>query len=690
MFPHDKLDWNLSRLDKRLHDGETEASVRLQFAAGCISKARFHGGGEALYHEALNAARRVLHHEPGQPEAVVLAALALVLLDRAEPAERYLEEARRTASEDPRLAMALGERALQRGELEEAAAAFERCVRLAGESWEAHLLLGRTLARLSRERESVPRRMEHAQYHLVRALQLGATQISASHHEHAAALYDLALLCLRTGRHGDAQRLFLRLVDFDDWRAEARYHLGRVASRMGKHKKAILYFRQHLEEAREERADVWARIGEAYLHEGDPVKAREACHRALALDAHDLEARWILGSALLEEGQPAEAVRALREILELAPDHHEAFAELVRLRTQDGDVRWLRQALRSETAVYDRLPTHAFRAQVSPQSRNKPQAVIDPRAATRGRIQVLLRGLGRVDPEVTTAALECLDLTTDEGLRFLLWESALDLLARRRAADLVTTLDHAGLRFGAAAGRDALALAHLLPEDALTRGLAISEDDLRKAAVDRHGPAADVTAHRQNIAAERQQARAWQSLLLLAIAGKKSPSARNLLVRWATDADPDLGTAARTGLAMAGDPDAVATLRQSLPDRQLEHLLKHATQAGTAHTGPEPATLFTDRDDLVCATCGRRGGQVGHMIAGKGVAVCNTCMSVVHERRAELTSRDPEVVCALTGATLLDAEAIYVFQGVPISSNAVDMSVGHDEREVIAAWLAAV
>lgn len=688
MFPHDKLDWNLSRLERRLQEGETDPATRLSFANACISKARFHGGSEALYHEALTQARRVLHHEPGQPEALVLAALALVLLDRAEPAERYLEEAQRTASEDPRLYLAIAARDVQRGALDGAVDALNTCCRLAPEAWESHLTLGRLLARLTRERPTVPRQMEHAQYHLVRALQLGA-----SAHETPPLLHELAILCLRTGKVADAQRLLHRLLDHDGWRAEARYHLGRVAAKMEKHKKAILYFRQHLEEAHEERAEVWARIGEAFLHENEPARAREACNRALALDAHDLEARWILASALLAEGQTAEAVRAFREILELAPDHHDAFAELVRLRTQESDVRWLRQALRSETAVYDRLPVNASR----PDNRRSRPIPIDPRAATRARVQVLLRGLGRIDADVSTAALECLDLTTDEGLRFLLWDSALELLARRRAARITDALDNPGQHFGAETGRDVLTLAHLLPEEQLLRGLAISEDDLRRAAVDRHGPAPDVTVHRQNIAAERQHARAWQAMLLLAIASKRTASARNLLVRWASDADADLSIAARTGLAMAGDPDAVRSLQGSLSDKQLEHLLRHATALAEPHPGPEPAQLLTDRDDLVCATCGRRGGQVSHMIHGRGVpggpagmSVCSVCMSTVHERRAELMSRDPEAVCALTGATLLDAEAIYVFQGIAISSACVDQSLGHDERETIAAWLAAL
>jgi tetratricopeptide (TPR) repeat protein len=685
MFPHDKLDWNLGRLEKRLQDGDNDVTVRLAFAAACISKARFHGGSEVLYNEALTHARRVLHVEPGNPEALVLAALAMVLLDRAEPAERYLEEAKKTAADDPRLHVALAARAVQLGSPRDAVTSLEAAVRLAPESWEGHLLLGRLLARRNPPGTPGPdggvqRQMERAQYHLVRALQLGPTP-----HEEPAALYDLSLLCLRTGRMADGQRLLQRLVDDDRYRGEARYHLGRVASRMGKHKKAILYYRQHLEESPEEGAEVWARIGACYLHESEPQKAREACNRALALDPGDIEARWILGAALLTEGEAGEAIRQFREILEIAPDHYDAFAELVRLRTHEVDLRWLRQAIRSEVAVYDRLPVQTSRLD----HRTGRAIPIDPRAATRARIQVLLRGLGRVDQEVTHTALECLDLTTDEGLRFVLWEGILEQLARQRSARVAEGLAAAGGQFSTALGRDVLTLAHLLSEEQLVAGLGVGEEDLRRAAVDRHGPATDVVAHRQDIAAERQQARAWQALLLLGIASKRTTAARNLLVRWASDADEELKIAARAGLAMTGDVDAIASFESLGAPRSLAPLLRRAAAIADHPSGPEPAVLVSDRDDLVCATCGRRGGQVGHMITGRGIAVCNICAASVHERRAELTSRDPDVACALTGASLLDAEAIYVYQGVAISSTCIDQSLGHEEREAIAAWLAA-
>lgn len=679
MFPHDKLDWTLSRLEKQLSDG-AETEDRLAFARACISKGRFHGGDESWFNEALTQTRRVLHKEPGQPDALVLAALALVLLDRVEPAQRYLDEALQTAADNPVLHMAIGEAALQDGRVDDAVRAFDAVVRLAPDAWEAHLLAGRLLARRSRDTNTPRRELEHAQYHLVRALQLGP-----SHEEQPALLHDLALLCLRTHRVADGQRLLQRLLDHDAWRPIARYHLGRVAARTDKHKKAILFFRQYVDEAADESADVWTRIGASYLHLGEPAHAREACNRALAIDEHDLQARWILGSALLSEGQADDAVRVFREILELAPDHEDAFTELVRLRTADGDIRWLRQALRSETAVYDRLESAAVRQD----PRTGRPITIDPRASTRARIDVLIRGLGRTDRDVTSTVLSCLDLTTDEGLRFRLWEGVLDLLAKRRAGEIGAQLQSPSRMYSAGAGRDVLTLAHLLSEAQLTDGLSVQEEDLRRAAVDRHGPSDDVVAHRRNIQLERDEARAWQSMLLLAIASQRTATARNLLVRWSSDADDELAVAARAGLAMLGDDDAAHQLRDLAAHHELDHLARRALAPHSTPAGPEPARLVSDRDDVICATCGRRGSQVSHLVSGHGVAVCSVCMANIAERREELRTRDPDVICALTGASLLDADAIYVYQGIPVSAACVDQSLGHDEREAIASYLAA-
>src|SRR5690606_2285336 len=174
---------------------------------------------------------------------------------------------------------------------------------------------------------------------------------------------------------------------------------------------------------------------------------------------------------------------------------------------------------------YDRLPP-------GPPASPKPGGgpALTAQEGVRARIEAVLRALATHDDAVGIV-LEAMDLTTDEALRFRLWEAALDHVASRRARRLEAALQGPGAAFSAEAGREALALASYLPEPALVRGLQIGEDDLRRAAVDRHGPAPDVTDHRRHVDHERREARAWQALLLLAIATRGNRSSRNLLVR---------------------------------------------------------------------------------------------------------------------------------------------------------------
>lgn len=684
MFPHDKLDWTISRLRER-RDAEGSTALRLALARACLSRSWFHGGKDDDLQAALNEARRVLREEPGLPDALVCASLALVLMDRPEVARRYLLDAESAGQTAALWHLTHGELHRRTGEAHRASADFAEAARLSADSWEPHLLLARVL--LSALPEDAPRReVERVQFHLVRALSLGAApEVTPD------LLLALARLCLRSDNIADAQRLLDQLLNHPTQAIEARYLLGCVAARSGRHKKAILYFHQYLQEAKTESAEVWTRIGRAYLNLSEAQGAREACQRALAIAPGDVEARWLLGSALVIEGHPEDAVRTLRELLELAPDHTQAFAELVRMRVNEADLRWLRQALRSETAVYDRLPPVAWRFE----PRSGREVPIDPRAATRKRIDALLRALGRIDPDVSLTVLSCLDLTTDEGLRFKLWDGVLDLLATARAASVSEELLKPGEAFSAELGRDVLTLASRLDETRLAQGLDVVDEDLRAAAVQRHPASNDVATLRRHIAHERQEARAWQALLLLALASHGTASARNLLVRWAADADPELSLAAQAGLALCGDADAVANTRKVALGRQLDHLVTWARARDERPTGVIPARLLTDRDDLVCATCGRRGGQVQHMAVGREgpnghVAICNVCTTAITERQTDLRSRDPSLACALTGATLLDTKAIYVYQGIAVSADVVDLSVGHDEREAVASFLSAI
>ena len=95
MFPHDKLDWSLSRLERHLDRNADDASTRIEYATAALSRGWFHGGGEVWLNKSLTQSRRVLQHDPSNVHAMVLAGLALVGMERLDAAVRYLDEALR-------------------------------------------------------------------------------------------------------------------------------------------------------------------------------------------------------------------------------------------------------------------------------------------------------------------------------------------------------------------------------------------------------------------------------------------------------------------------------------------------------------------------------------------------------------------------------------------------------------------
>lgn len=694
MFPHAKLDWTLKRLEKRLEEAPDDAVARGEYAAAALSKAWFHEGGEPWFNKALTQARRLLQQDPQSTSALIVAGIALLELHRIEPGERHLDEAFKLDPERADVRLAYGVLYDKKGDVRQAIREIENACRLAPEDWEPHFLLGRLLGEAAEQRGAPPRLAERAQFHVVNALQRDPAPAITP-----ALLHDLGVSCLRGGRLADAHKVFTRLLDHEKYKTKARYYLGLVLYQMGKYKNAIVYLRQHLDE-RPDASHVLTRIGMAYLHLGEIDKAREACNRALAIEPGDLQARWTLGCALLEEGQQDDAVRVFKEILADAPDHLSAFAELVRLRVQARDARWLAQALRAEVSVYDRLPMHAMRDATAPVSLAKSSPMRDrrrvstiaitPRATTRERIGVILRALSDIDAtEELGAVLQAMDLTTDEGLRFQLWEAALDQMSARRAQSAVERLKSPGSGYSAAAAREILTLASVIPEPLLTKGLQIGEEDLKRAAVDRHGPASDVGVHRGNIDRERQEARAWQALLLLAIATRQTRSGRNLLVRWASDADPELADAARAALVMLGDPNAAEALVDRARARGAESVVDQLLAEVSPREVRQAPRPVSDDEELHCTTCGRRAPDVDHMMASGEAVICDRCMGTIARERRELQTDDPACACALCAKTTVETRGVYVLRGTAVCADCVDHGLGLLEREAVDRYLAA-
>lgn len=671
MFPHQKLDWHTKKLEATVEGRPDDAQARADLARACVSSALFHDGGEAAANKALTHARRVLQGDPDAPDGLVVASLALVLLDRLDAAQKHVDRLLATAPDraDAQLATGL----LARAQRNHGAAirCLELACRLAPDAWEPHVLLGRLLWSVSEANGHPPRLVERSTFHLVRALRIGVATATDPR-----VRLDLAAACVQGGRLAEAHRMLTRLADNERVGLKALALLGVVDHRLGKHKNAVLSLRRHLEAAGDS-AEAWARMADAYLALGESVKAREAAQKALALDPGHVNARTRMALALIAEGREDDGVRDLKALLADVPDHVEAFEEIVRIRLRARDVRWLRGALRSEVSAHDRLPLSGLHD-------GRPTR---PRQATRSRVTVLLGGIREVDAEAVTTVVGVLDLTTDEGLRQTLWEAALDALCRDRAAVARSVLRSPGAGYSAAMGREIVAIANGLDTDVLQQGLHLEDADLGKAAVERHGPARDVRAHRSALDRERREARAWQALLLLAIGARRDPASRPLLQRWTTEADPDLADAARVALVLQGDDEAEAVLRRKARARGVEHLVGLMV-AGAAAAGErgQPRVL-TDAPERACAVCARRTPEVAHLVAGPSAAVCDRCLALLAAERRDLPE-PPEAPCRLCGALAVESRAVWSWRGTEVCHDCLDVSLGLGERDEIAAFLA--
>jgi putative PEP-CTERM system TPR-repeat lipoprotein len=73
------------------------------------------------------------------------------------------------------------------------------------------------------------------------------------------------------------------------------------------------------------RAALWVELGLAHLGKGDAGSAAEAFESALRIDPSDLAARVGLARIPLQDGDYAEAIRLADQVIELSPDHAEAW-----------------------------------------------------------------------------------------------------------------------------------------------------------------------------------------------------------------------------------------------------------------------------------------------------------------------------------------------------------------------------
>jgi predicted O-linked N-acetylglucosamine transferase (SPINDLY family) len=232
------------------------------------------------------------------------------------------------------------------GRLAEAVVSFRRAVELQPNYLDAQVNLGMALHRLSQWDEAVTcyRRtlqlnpgLPHVHNNLGGALQAqGHVAAAVDSYQRALRLHprlaeahnNLGNALKILGRPDDAVACYRRALELQPDYAEAHNNLGTILLARGPGSDAIACFRRALE-LKPDLADAHCNLGNA-LHAQGRLTEAEACHRrALALRPDLAEAHTNLANAMKDNGRALEAIAAYRRALQLKPDLVAAHSNLL-------------------------------------------------------------------------------------------------------------------------------------------------------------------------------------------------------------------------------------------------------------------------------------------------------------------------------------------------------------------------
>jgi len=139
--------------------------------------------------------------------------------------------------------------------------------------------------------------------------------------------FDTALQHHRSGRLGEAEKLYRQILAAEPNHSDALHHLGLIAQQVGRHDLALELVRRALI-LRPDDPLALANLGAILRSLGRPDETIASLRRAVALNPELFEVHNNLGVALTEKNQFDEAVGALRRAIEIRPDYATAHFNL--------------------------------------------------------------------------------------------------------------------------------------------------------------------------------------------------------------------------------------------------------------------------------------------------------------------------------------------------------------------------
>lgn len=279
---------NESRLRSAVDQNPGEASAILEALAK---------GYDASYRwpEAVSTLDRLLARSPDHVPALLLRSTIQQRLRQTEAAEKDFREAVKRAPNNASAHAGLANLLFNLGRTSEAIEHFETALRL--EPGDPMALLGLARAHLdAAQLDSAQRRLD---------------DVLAIKHDHADALVERGRLSLRRGKPGEAETLLARAVNAGPWRPDAhKLHLA-----------ALIELKRPDEASRRQ-----ARLAELQEEQAIAGRLKLRAHSA----TNDVKVRWELWLWSQRNGETAEGIAWLAEILRVDPRHRparQAFAE---------------------------------------------------------------------------------------------------------------------------------------------------------------------------------------------------------------------------------------------------------------------------------------------------------------------------------------------------------------------------
>lgn len=667
LFPHQRLDWMITHLQKKAKQSSGNISMLLNLMKSHLSKGLFHDGGEQSCTEALRQGQKILMEDPNNIDTFALMALASIGMGRYEHSLKYLQKVQKITGkgdaeqikDNVYIHIAYSSYYQTEHDIDRVLRHLQKAIELAPRAWETHLFLGRVYLALVEKKKLAhnepfstkeKRSATRALYHLIQAL-LSNTFLE----KEADFLRDIGLACLINQRYKEAERYFSRLRQRQKNDTPSRYYMGLVTFALEKYNNAAQHFRAFTQE-NPERLDVLVKQADCFYRLGDYAKVIQLASQCIFSQPENLDARLLLGKAQVELGNTVEAIRVFHEALSHQPEFLPAFAQIITIRRQNGEHAWLEAALCAEVEHYGAHSTNV----------NKDYSQL-----IRLRIGVILREMMVVGEDMLPTVLKAINYSQDENLRFALWEVACFMTELAKANQSALALQNVQQKFSIVLGEMLVSLSDHFSTKELTEALKITDADVKNAAVDRYPPAHDVKQHQKHEEVQRQISRAYKALVLLGISSHRSTTALRFLQECnsAIEKDNDLALVINIGLTLNGDIQATERLEKelkSIDKKRILNSIRKQLQQPKKSNGVQELISVTE----ACQICKKSGTQIHHFLQTQAGWICNLC---IEKSRQAMISKD-DASCVFCGNNFFHVGEIHSYLQKDICSDCYDHS----------------